>query len=225
MTTACGRTTAKGTACRLPVAAWWWIREDRRDRLPHSCASHLRGGELELYRATRERHEARRRAAEERWRASEPACWSWPVPDDLAAWGPPGAADLPAGVRLPQETADSLAAFDRSPAGRAGALLVWWQAGRCALCAETRMRLVEDHDHVSGLVRGLLCHGCNTREGLYGEDDTSFGRYRAKHPTLILGIEMRYWDPIGRAYAPDRRGDPPRDPWDPQHNALIGLGL
>ncbi|MGZ4518794.1 MAG: endonuclease VII domain-containing protein [Mycobacteriaceae bacterium] len=42
------------------------------------------------------------------------------------------------------------------------------QGGRCALCgAETR--LVIDHDHTTGTVRGLLCNACNTGLGKLGD--------------------------------------------------------
>ena len=49
------------------------------------------------------------------------------------------------------------------------------QSGRCALChknlnigaSEHRVRYHIDHDHVTGIVRGLLCAGCN-RAGMQG---------------------------------------------------------
>lgn len=38
------------------------------------------------------------------------------------------------------------------------------QGGRCAICRQTRrQRLSVDHDHKSGLVRGLCCRRCNGR--------------------------------------------------------------
>ena len=38
------------------------------------------------------------------------------------------------------------------------------QDGRCAICEETpQRRLVVDHCHTSGRVRGLLCHRCNVQ--------------------------------------------------------------
>lgn len=35
------------------------------------------------------------------------------------------------------------------------------QNNRCAICKEEK-RLNVDHDHKTGAVRALLCHGCNT---------------------------------------------------------------
>jgi hypothetical protein len=49
------------------------------------------------------------------------------------------------------------------------------QDGTCAACPATpdtqrHGRLHVDHDHVTGEVRGLLCHNCNTSIGLLNED-------------------------------------------------------
>ena len=45
------------------------------------------------------------------------------------------------------------------------------QEGRCAVCQELSTRtLCVDHDHISGKVRGLLCHDCNTGIGKLKED-------------------------------------------------------
>lgn len=46
------------------------------------------------------------------------------------------------------------------------------QGGVCAICKRTRgiRKLHVDHDHDTGIVRGLLCHACNTALGLLGED-------------------------------------------------------
>src|SRR6516164_3074869 len=56
----------------------------------------------------------------------------------------------------------------------------WWllfeQQGRCcAICATTvaclakEKRWATDHDHVTGAVRGILCHGCNLLLGKLGD--------------------------------------------------------
>lgn len=42
--------------------------------------------------------------------------------------------------------------------------------GRCALCKRESKKLVVDHDHASGAVRGLLCSACNTGMGLLGDN-------------------------------------------------------
>ena len=54
------------------------------------------------------------------------------------------------------------------------------QGGVCAICGrpERRMsrvggvvrRLAVDHDHVTGQVRGLLCHDCNIGIGMFEEN-------------------------------------------------------
>lgn len=39
------------------------------------------------------------------------------------------------------------------------------QGGRCAICGQADVKLVVDHNHVSGAVRSLLCHLCNAMIG------------------------------------------------------------
>jgi hypothetical protein len=45
------------------------------------------------------------------------------------------------------------------------------QGARCAICqthqAKMRKALAADHDHVSGVFRGLLCNRCNTGLGMF----------------------------------------------------------
>ncbi|MEV4970548.1 endonuclease domain-containing protein [Streptomyces scopuliridis] len=68
-----------------------------------------------------------------------------------------------------------------------------WHAARCAVCGYRDVRLVDDHDHGTGLIRGLLCRSCNGREPY---DDGLFRKYRERTPAQILGIRLRYWDPF-----------------------------
>lgn len=50
------------------------------------------------------------------------------------------------------------------------------QGGNCAICHlpqhdSRKNRLCVDHDHVSGMVRGLLCSNCNVGIGLLKDDE------------------------------------------------------
>lgn len=47
-----------------------------------------------------------------------------------------------------------------------------FQGGTCLICRSkpNRARLCVDHDHKTGVVRGLLCSGCNAALGLLKED-------------------------------------------------------
>jgi hypothetical protein len=70
-----------------------------------------------------------------------------------------------------------------------------WQGGACAMCSASRGRLLVDHCHRTGLVRGLLCSSCNTAEGL--GSSPAFAAYRERPPAAMLGVAEQYgalWD-------------------------------
>jgi len=98
-------------------------------------------------------------------------------------------------------------------------LLSDWQDGRCAICGCQDSDLVTDHDHETGLVRGLLCRQCNTNEGMDGRPGTVYSRFRERPPMTMLGLTSRYWDPIMREYA--KPAPPRRDDWD--DHVILGL--
>ena len=72
-----------------------------------------------------------------------------------------------------------------------------WQRGRCAMCQVSDWfdnALVMDHDHDTGKIRGLLCHGCNVSEP--HNFSPRFVAWRAGlTPAWALGIdeEYQYW--------------------------------
>lgn len=69
-----------------------------------------------------------------------PACWAWAA----------SVADVAHAARCPESY---------------GHVLLWnWQLGRCAACGVDGV-LHRDHDHATGLLRGLLCRRCNSLEG------------------------------------------------------------
>lgn len=49
------------------------------------------------------------------------------------------------------------------------------QGGRCSICEKHQSdfpkRLAVDHDHITGDVRALLCHHCNTALGAFDENE------------------------------------------------------
>ena len=71
-----------------------------------------------------------------------------------------------------------------------------WQDGRCGLCG-FEDRLVEDHCHDTGLVRGMLCRSCNTTEGR--GDGSNMGQWRSGVTVAArLVIRKTYVDIFGR---------------------------
>src|SRR5689334_21463066 len=75
---------------------------------------------------------------------------------------------------------------------------------RCALCRTESDRLLIDHDHTLGLVRGLLCGSCNRMtpsDALYGSRAKlprmphAILLYTQWPPSAVTGIRERYYSP------------------------------
>lgn len=83
------------------------------------------------------------------------------------------------------------------------ARLLGAQREKCAVCCKRFSRTrppVVDHDHLSGLVRGLLCGPCNYELGLRHDDAEWFRRaadYLENPPAVAV---------IGRVYVPNSPG-------------------
>ena len=50
------------------------------------------------------------------------------------------------------------------------------QNGCCKICNRSDQKLVVDHNHATGRVRGLLCGRCNSAIGILGEDPETLKR-------------------------------------------------
>jgi hypothetical protein len=132
----------------------------------------------------------------------EPACWSWPVPPlrDLDA---EIEATIAARAHLPVDRTLSAGAYRMMLRG--GAEELRWREfhtgvrladdpdapERCAMCGSSwGRRMVDDHCHFTGLIRGWLHPGCNITEGAGVRDITHL--YRERFPALILGYRRWY---------------------------------
>lgn len=185
MTTTCIATAKSGRPCQALAIRWPY----GIDGNPHLCAKHA-PTRLREMRDTLFAEEERRRV--ERLDARDPGCWLWGASlnwDDIAVYygGPTG---------------DLLRRFEEREEGALRIVFAAWHNNRCAVCGFPDGRLVMDHDHDTGLIRGLLCRSCN---GCEPHNGGLFDKYRQKHPAQILGIELRYFDPFNGWAQPNRR--------------------
>jgi hypothetical protein len=101
---------------------------------------------------------------------AHPACWGWPI-----------------------ELTDFRSAGDARDYLDAYRVLAAWQQSRCAICGEVAYGDCLDHDHDTGLIRGILCSSCNAREGKWARGASGvFGLYRHINPANMLSMEIRY---------------------------------
>ena len=93
----------------------------------------------------------------------------------------------------------------RKPRPALRAELTAAQGGLCALCLTGGLVLVLDHEHSTGLARGMLCRPCNTREGITepGADPVT-DAYRSDPPAAGSGWGWTYPQP-GRPAHPAGR--------------------
>lgn len=159
-----------------------------------SCLAHLTPEERKVYDRAVQVRTARTEASWKWFFEQDPACWRWPKVGVIAA----------------SEVEQSQILYE-------------WHADRCAICGRAAY-LVEDHDHSTGLTRGYLCTSCNTREGIYArETEGPFAKYRERHPTAILGLRLRYWDPFAKDYAKPQPALSDADAWTDAASKDIGL--
>lgn len=132
----------------------------------------------------------------------EPACWSWPVPDVVTREDEIDRLVEEFLQRCRQEnTRDH---YLPESAARlltrdwARYLMTSWHDGRCAICGWRPDRLVVDHHHMTGAVRGLLCRGCNISEGMRSADEVpAYALYRDRPSAAILTVSFYY---VGRGW-------------------------
>ena len=89
------------------------------------------------------------------------------------------------------------------------AAILAFQGGACAICRkppkETR-RLDTDHDHATGLVRGLLCYRCNTGKGIWDNREMVVRRLAyLDDPPAPKALETPRYTAPGRVHTKQHR--------------------
>lgn len=74
------------------------------------------------------------------------------------------------------------------------------QRDRCAICGDKPDQLVVDHDHDTGVVRGLLCNACNTGIGMLGDNPQILRlarsyllRFKPDPDRFVFGLDDMVW--------------------------------
>lgn len=111
--------------------------------------------------------------------------------------------------------------------GRGEAALLRWHANRCGICGDeaTGRNRHRDHDHETGLLRGLLCRGCNLHEGHCARRSCVCARWRERNSATILGISVMFkgTDSSWAGYY-RRRGERPPTPQEAGRSFTAVMG-
>ena len=96
------------------------------------------------------------------------------------------------------------------------------QMGACGICGRDGDRLTLDHDHFSGLIRGLLCRRCNYREGQHPwscpDERCGYCIWRVRPAVAWLGWTERYV-PLVNPFGMNVAEYPLTQPWEPAGRA------
>lgn len=65
----------------------------------------------------------------------------------------------------------------------------------CQICGKSTRYLVIDHDHATGLMRGVLCMGCNSGLGMFKESPERLREAATYLETKTLPAESRRTEP------------------------------
>lgn len=84
------------------------------------------------------------------------------------------------------------------------------QGGACAICHASDVELTIDHDHSNNVVRGILCHKCNTAVGLLGDSYETI-LSAAKY---VQSLSMREMDAASMVERYEEGGSLPRSSWE-----------
>jgi hypothetical protein len=63
------------------------------------------------------------------------------------------------------------------------------QGYKCKLCGKEDHRLVIDHDHLTGRIRGMLCNRCNLMLGFAKDNDPEIFRKAIDYLSPCLGYQ------------------------------------